>query len=71
MILTKPTGFVLVNGFLATFGDLGWDKAEGRRQTAEGRKKKKFPQLKLCLDYRTSASQQSRKRSPPKGHKSQ
>jgi len=26
---------------LATFGDLGWDKAEGRRQKAEVRKRKK------------------------------
>lgn len=35
------------------------------RQKAEGRRKRneKFPQLKLCLDYRTSASQESRQRS--------
>jgi hypothetical protein len=26
---------IAVYGFLATFGDLGWGKAEGRRQRAE------------------------------------
>ncbi|MDZ7970227.1 MAG: hypothetical protein RM368_35720 [Nostoc sp. DedSLP03] len=45
--------------FLATFGDLGWGKAEGRRK-----RKEKFPQLKHSKDYRTSASLESRKRSP-------
>jgi hypothetical protein len=28
--------------FLATFGDLGWGKADGRRQRAEGRGRKNF-----------------------------
>ncbi|MEJ6486285.1 hypothetical protein N0Y54_34355 [Nostoc punctiforme UO1] len=45
---------------MATFGDLGWGKAEGRGQKEE---EGKFPQLKLCLDYKTSASLESRKRS--------
>jgi len=36
-----------------------WGKAEGRRQ--KGRKKERFPQLRQVKDYRTSASQESRK----------
>ncbi|MHC5821078.1 MAG: hypothetical protein ACYT04_35710 [Nostoc sp.] len=78
---------------MATFGDLGWGKAEGRRQRAvpmkkfftamhenaiwkylyrysskkhfqvRRKRKEKFPQLKQCKNYRTSASLESRKRS--------
>ncbi|MBE8969142.1 hypothetical protein IQ277_23840 [Nostocales cyanobacterium LEGE 12452] len=44
---------------MATFGDLGWGKAKSRGQKAEGRRTEKFPQLKLYLDYSTSASQES------------
>ena len=43
---------------MANFGDLGWGKAEGRRQRAEegGRKKKeKEPKLLLHKSFKTSA----------------
>jgi hypothetical protein len=36
----NTTANTSLSGFLATFGDLGWGKAEGRGQKAEGRKKK-------------------------------
>ncbi len=36
----KQDNFQTTLWFLATFGDLGWGKAEGRGQRAEGKRKK-------------------------------
>jgi hypothetical protein len=40
-LVANQIGLRLTLRFLATFGDLGWGKAEGRGQRAEGRRKKK------------------------------
>jgi len=43
------------HGFLATFGDPGWGKAEGRGQKAEGKKEGKIPKFLWDKSFKTSA----------------